>query len=354
VNQKETYAVAMSGGVDSSVAAARLVEQGHNVFGLMLRLWAAPGLTNRCCSPSDVERARRVARLLDIPFYVLDMQEPFREVVVSVFVSGYAQGITPNPCIACNRTIRWGHLLQAAQSMGASRLATGHYARLEGDARRPILRRGVDPQKDQSYVLAMLTPAQLSFAAFPIGGMTKPQVRELAKRKAFDVADRPDSQDLCFLGGRDYRGVLRALDGGTFRPGPIVDGSGRLLGEHHGLADYTIGQRKGLGIAGPEPLYVLAKDTSQNTLVVGPKSALGRTEFRAVEVNWVSGSPPMGRLRADAQVRYRAPARPATVEPVSADAVDVRLDGPAPDVTPGQYAVFYDGDRCLGGGMIAR
>ncbi|HET7010092.1 MAG TPA: tRNA 2-thiouridine(34) synthase MnmA, partial [Anaerolineales bacterium] len=332
--------------------AARLVDSGRSVFGIMLRLWSAPGSTNRCCSPADVERARRVARQLGIPFYVLDMQKPFRDHVVSVFLDGYAQGRTPNPCITCNRQVRFTNMLQAARSMGATKMATGHYARLELGPTGPILSRGLDVAKDQSYVLSMLTRNELAQAAFPLGEMTKPEVREYARRLGLAVADRPESQDLCFLGGRDYRDVLREMDGARLVPGPILDVNGNILGEHRGLADYTIGQRKGIQIAGPKALYVVAKDPDRNALVVGPRSALGRTTFRTEGVNWISHEPPVLPLSVAVQIRYRAPARPAEVIPGDDRAVEVRLHEPAPDVTPGQYAVFYDGDRCLGGGMI--
>jgi tRNA-uridine 2-sulfurtransferase len=352
VTRSAPIAVAMSGGVDSSVAAALLVEAGVPVFGIMLRLWSAPGTTNRCCSPDDVARARRVARDLEIPLYVLDMQEPFRSHVVSVFLNGYAHGITPNPCIECNRQIRWTHMLRAAESMGASKMATGHYARLDAGPDGPVLRRAIDRDKDQSYVLGMLSPRQLAMAAFPLGSLTKAEVREYARQRNLAVADRADSQDLCFLGGRDYREVLRELDGVSLAPGPILDSDGRQLGQHSGLSDYTIGQRKGLRIAGPEALYVIAKDLHRNALVVGPKTALGRTHLATGRVSWTSATPPSLPMNLSAQIRYRAPARPAEVHWLDGGGVEVELREPAPDVTPGQFAVFYDDDRCLGGGMI--
>jgi tRNA-uridine 2-sulfurtransferase len=352
MSRPASIAVAMSGGVDSSVAAALLVEAGVPVFGIMLRLWSAPGTTNRCCSPDDVARARRVSRELEIPLYVLDMQEPFRTHVVSVFLSGYAQGMTPNPCIECNRQIRWTHMLRAAESMGASKLATGHYARVDPGPDGPVLRRGLDRNKDQSYVLGMLTTHELAMAAFPIGGLTKAEVRDYARRQNLAVADRADSQDLCFLGGRDYRDVLRELDGAGASPGPILDSSGRPMGKHSGLSDYTIGQRKGIGVSGPEALYVIAKDLGRNALVVGPKKALGRTHFATGRVSWTTAKPPTLPVSLSAQIRYRAPARPAEVRWLDAGGVEVELREPAPDVTPGQFAMFYEDDRCLGGGMI--
>lgn len=345
-------AVAMSGGVDSSVAAMRLVESGQRVFGVMLRLWSAPGVTNRCCSPADVDRARRVARDLEIPFYVLDAQEPFRQSVVRVFLDGYAQGLTPNPCIECNRQIRWSHLLRAALAMGASRLATGHYARIEDTVEGVVLRRAVDRTKDQSYVLGMLGAYELSLSCFPLGSITKAEVREQARRQGLAVADRAESQDLCFLGGRDYREVLRELDGSSLSPGPILDVAGSRLGEHQGLAAYTIGQRKGIGVAGPQAYYVIEKDLARNALIVGPRAALGQTELRTGPANWVGGKAPTLPRALEVQIRYRAPARPAGVIPTDNGGLRISLREPAPDVTPGQYAVMYDGDRCLGGGVI--
>ena len=345
-------AVAMSGGVDSSVAAVRLVEAGQPVFGLMLRLWSAPGVTNRCCSPADVDRARRVARDLEIPFYVLDAQQPFRQSVVRVFLDGYAHGLTPNPCIECNRQIRWSYLLRAALAMGASRLATGHYARLKETDEGPILRRAVDRTKDQSYVLGMLGGHELSLSCFPLGSLTKTEVRAQARQQGLAVADRAESQDLCFLGGRDYREVLRELDGSSLRPGPILDVAGSPMGEHQGLAAYTIGQRKGIGVAGPQAYYVIEKDLARNALIVGPRASLGRTELRTGPANWVAGKPPSLPQELEVQIRYRAPARPATVSLTESGGMCITLQEPAVDVTPGQYAMLYDGDRCFGGGMI--
>lgn len=345
-------AIAMSGGVDSSVAAALLAESGQPVFGLMLRLWSVPGVTNRCCSPADVDRARRVAAELGIPFYVLDAQAKFRGSVVRVFLDGYTQGLTPNPCIECNRQVRWSHLLRSAIAMGASRMATGHYARVEDSPEGPILRRATDRAKDQSYVLGMLSADELSLSRFPLGTLTKTEVRELAQRRGLASADRPESQDLCFLGGRDYREVLRELDGASLVPGPILATDGRELGRHNGLPAYTVGQRKGIGIAGPEPYYVISKDVARNALIVGTRATLGRREFATAPPNWIAGRPPVLPMALDVQIRYHSPARPALVSPAPGGGLEIVLEDPAPDVTPGQYAMFYLGDRCLGGAMI--
>ncbi len=256
----ERVAVAMSGGVDSAVAAALLVEQGVDVFGVMLRLWVEDGRINRCCSPDDVAAARRTAGLLEIPFFVLDMQDRFRDEIVTFFLDGYANGGTPNPCIECNRRIRWTHLLGEARALGATHLATGHYARVEPENGKYTLLRALDHDKDQSYVLSILGQEQLGHARFPLGRLTKAEVRDYARRRSLPVAERPESQDLCFLAGQDYRDFLRTHANGGFIPGPIVGPAGEVLGQHAGLADYTIGQRKGLGIPSNTPLYVLAKD----------------------------------------------------------------------------------------------
>ena len=346
-------AVAMSGGVDSSVAAALLVDQGADVFGLMMRLWVEDGRVNRCCSPADVAGARSVAVSIGIPFYVLDMRAEFKEHVVGVFLRGYAQGITPNPCIECNRYIRWTRLLADALSLGASFLATGHYAQVvERDGKRVLLR-GVDPQKDQSYVLSVLGQSELARAVFPLGALAKSEVRAYARQRRLAIADRPESQDLCFLAGEDYRAFLQRNGADGLSPGPILDTGGKAVGEHGGLAGYTIGQRRGLGLASNEPLYVLAKDVAANTLVVGPRQSLGRTTFRTLPVNWVSGEPPEDSSRAEVQVRYRARQVACQIKLLEGGGTEVRLEQPLPDVTPGQSAVFFRGEVCLGGGVIA-
>jgi len=346
-------AVAMSGGVDSSVAAALLVEQGQPAFGIMLRLWSAgPELPNRCCSPRDMAMARRVADQLGIPFYVLDVRERFHAQVVQFFVDGYAQGITPNPCMECNRSIRWQALLEHALGLGATHLATGHYARVEQGQGGFHLLRAADRAKDQSYVLSVLGQVQLSHALFPLGDLTKPEVRAAARRLSLPVADRPESQDLCFVGGADYRTFLETQAGVQPLPGPILDEGGQRIGTHTGLSGYTIGQRKGIGISAQHPLYVLEKDPARNALVVGPRQALRRTRFLVKRVNWVS-DPPSNSLRALVQVRYRAAPVPACIENGSGpEEAAVTLEQPLHDVTPGQAAAFYDGDECLGGGII--
>jgi tRNA-specific 2-thiouridylase len=347
--------VAMSGGVDSSVAAALLKQQGYDVTGMMLRLWSETGreASNRCCTPDSMALARRVCARLDIPFYVVDAKELFYSVVVQPFLDGYAQGLTPNPCVACNRQVKWDFLLDHALALGADYLATGHYARLEQEHGRIKLLRSVDHSKDQSYVLHVLTQEKLAHALFPVGEYPKPEIRKLAASFDLPTAARSDSQDLCFLGGDDYRDFLRRNAPNIGQPGPIVTRDGKALGEHQGLAYYTIGQRKGLGVPSPVPLYVLAKDSAANTLVVGTEEELGQSELTAQDVNWISGEPPAGPFRAEVKTRYTAKEAPATVTPLEGGSrAAVRFDAPQRDITPGQVAVFYDGDLVLGGGTI--
>jgi tRNA-specific 2-thiouridylase len=346
--------VAMSGGVDSSVAAALLVEQGYEVIGLMLRLWAEPGgAANRCCTPDAVVDARRVANALGIPFYVRDYKEVFRQTVVNFFVEGYAQGVTPNPCIVCNREIRFDRLLNEALSLGADFMATGHYARIEQNAAgRYALRRGLDPAKDQSYVLYTMTQARLARILLPLGGYVKSDIRRIAEEKHLPVFDRPDSQDLCFLGSGDYRTFLQRHAPQVAQPGPIINTAGDTLGEHQGLAFYTIGQRKGLGLSAPQPLYVLRLEPAANRLVVGPAEELGQTQLTAAQVSYISGQPPAANTAVSAKIRYKAKAADAWLHPLPNDRARLTAAAPLRDVTPGQSVVFYRGDEVVGGGII--
>jgi len=366
----ERVVVAMSGGVDSSVAAALLVEQGFEVIGVMLRLWSeadgdlqlqlnpysatgTPQATNRCCSVEAIYDAQSVADRLGIPFYVINVEQPFKEQVVDLFVAEYAAGRTPNPCLACNRKIRFGYLLNYARTLGARYLATGHYARVRRDALgRYQLWRGVDRAKDQSYVLSVLGQADLDQVLFPAGEYTKPQVRALAAERGLPTASRVDSQDLCFIADGDYRRFLADHAPEAVQPGPIFDSHGRQLGTHHGLPAYTIGQRSGLGIAAAHPLYVLELDVARNALIVGAADELGRAWLRTGAVNWVAGEPPSGPFHADVQIRYRAHPAPALVTPSADGTTEARFVNPLRGVTPGQAAVFYDGEVCLGGGII--
>jgi tRNA-specific 2-thiouridylase len=358
----ERVVVAMSGGVDSSVAAALLVEQGYAVVGVMLRLWmestqdeVTGGAANRCCSLESLRDARSVADLLGIPFYVINAEEPFRDWVVESFVQEYAEGRTPNPCLICNRRIRFGYLLEYARSLGAGYLATGHYARVRlGSDGKFELRRGADSRKDQSYVLSILGQEVLRRALFPVGEYSKAQVRELAAMRGLPTASRTESQDLCFVADGDYRGFIARWASDSVRPGPILDRHGRRLGRHRGLPFYTVGQRSGLGIAGPHPLYVLELCPESNALVVGPAQELERRRLRTGTVNWISGDSPPGPILAEVQIRYRARPVPATVIPRSDTSADVCLSEPLRGITPGQAAVFYQGETCLGGGTIMR
>ena len=348
--------VAMSGGVDSSVAAALLKQQGYQVTGTMLRLWSEPGKdgSNRCCTPDAMAMARRVAAKLDIPFYAVDAREVFHSTVVRAFLEGYAAGNTPNPCLVCNRLIRWGVLREHALALGAEYFATGHYVRrrtVEGG--RIELLRAVDRTKDQSYVLHVLNQEQLSYSLFPVGEIPKVEIRRIAETFDLPTATRPDSQDLCFLAGEDYRDFIRRNAPEIFQPGAIVTHEGKVLGQHGGLANYTIGQRKGLGLSPARPLYVLGKNISTNTLIVGPEDDLGSCELTAVEVRWISGEPPAGPFRAEVKVRYTAQEVPAELTPLEAGSIcRVRFDAPVRGITPGQAAVFYNGEVVVGGGTI--
>jgi len=347
--------VAMSGGVDSSVAAALLKEQGYEVIGMMLRLWSEPGKeeSNRCCTPDSIAQARRVAALLDIPFYVVDAKDVFRETVVEYFLEGYARGETPNPCLVCNQKIRWTFLLDHALALGAEYMATGHYVRLRSAVKGQIeLLRAVDRNKDQSYVLHVLNQEKLKYALFPVGDYPKPEIRQIAERYGLPTASRKDSQDLCFLAGEDYRNFLQRNASEMLKPGELVTRAGKSIGQHDGLANYTIGQRKGLGVASPVPLYVLGKNAENNTVIVGTKEELGSLELIAHNVNWLSGESPREPFRAEVKIRYTAKEAEAWVKPNGENQAQVTFDAPQRDITAGQAAVFYQGDVMIGGGII--
>ncbi|MER2600583.1 MAG: tRNA 2-thiouridine(34) synthase MnmA [Caldilineales bacterium] len=359
--------IAMSGGVDSSLAAALLREQGHEVIGVMMRLWAetgpGTGSSNKCCSLEAVNDARRVADQLDIPFYLINVEQPFKQRVVDFTVASYLAGETPNPCVQCNRHIRFDYLYNYAMSLGADYLATGHYARIavnsgklaasEETTPNYSLLTGLDPAKDQSYVLHVLTPEKLAHVLFPVGEYTKPQVREMAAARGLPSASRHDSQDLCFLADGDYRRFLRDWSPeGAIAPGPIVDSSGRTLGQHDGLPFYTVGQRKGIGVAAAEPLFVLRLEPAENTVVIGPAAELGRVTLTAHSINWITGAPPAAEIAGQVKIRYRARPADAQITPLPAGRAAVRFAQPLRDITRGQAAVFYQGEVCLGGGLI--
>ncbi len=355
MSNRTRVVVAMSGGVDSSVAAALLVRQGYDVVGMMLRLWSEPGkeFSNRCCTPAAMAMARRVSAQLGIPFYAVDAKEVFREKVVQFFIDSYTQGDTPNPCLVCNRQVRWEFLLQRALALGASLMATGHYVRLERDDQGGArLLKAVDSLKDQSYVLHVLGQEQLAHAVFPLGEYTKPQVRQLARDFGLPVAERAESQDLCFLAEDDYRSFLQRNAPGIENPGAILTREGKEIGRHQGLAFYTIGQRKGLGVPSMVPLYVLEKDIQNNSLIVGSLEQLGKRMLTAGRLNWISGEAPGQKFRAQVKIRYKAQPAWAEVTLLPGAEAQVSFDQPMRDITPGQAAVFYDGEYVLGGGII--
>ena len=353
---QKTVAVGMSGGVDSSVAAALLVEQGYKVIGIMLRLWSDPGSSaeNACCTPDSMAIARRVAGRLGIPFYAIDAQDDFFSSVVQPFINGFAGGITPNPCLLCNRQIRWGRMLEEARNFGCDYLATGHYAQVihqPGQASR--LLKGLDQSKDQSYVLARLSQEQLSATILPLGGLTKIQVREIAHRYKFASADRPDSQDLCFLGNRSIQSFLTEHSPASMATGDIIDLEGHILGKHNGLPLYTIGQRKGIRVSADEPYYVYRKDMVTNTLIVTTRDQLGNASFALQDLIWTLGNPPDESIPYDVKIRYRAQQAECRIH-TSSNGVRVTLTEPLVDITPGQAAVFYLKDEVIGSGIIAQ
>jgi tRNA-specific 2-thiouridylase len=357
--QRERIIVGMSGGVDSAVSAALLVEQGYDVVGMMLQLWRDSDTNGKSSELHEainehIRDLKLITRQLNIPLEIVNARESFFRTVVEPFVSGYERGITPNPCLACNPQLKFARLLDEAQFWGASKVASGHYARIQRTENGNVeLYKGRDAKKDQSYVLALIPQAMLQKVVLPLGEYTKEDVREYARRHGIQVAAKTESQDLCFIADGNYREFLRTRGIKNNRPGPIRLCSGEVIGEHSGLPDYTIGQRKGIGIAWSEPLYVIAKDVGTNSLVVGVRSELGNTAISVRNVNWISGSPPDNTLRVEVKIRYRADPAPALVVPAGYNRADVRLEQPLDDVTPGQGAVFYQGDRVIGGGIIA-
>jgi tRNA-specific 2-thiouridylase len=356
-----TVVVAMSGGVDSSVAAALLVEQGYNCIGVMMRLWAetgeGEGSTNKCCSLESVHDARQVAESLGIPFYLINVEEPFKRNVVDFFIDGYSRGVTPNPCLECNRHIRFDYLLNYARRLGADYLATGHYARLlqQTMTARCICSRVWTRARIRATCSACWARRNWPTCSFPSANTPRRRCGASPQARGLPVASKHDSMDLCFIFDDDYRRFLRTWAADAMQPGPIVDRSGRAYGEHAGLPGYTIGQRKGLQISGAaEPVYVVELDYRRNTLVVGPVAELEQRRLVADRVNWTQDAPPPAGTPAQCKIRYKAQAVDCTLYPLPGDRVQVQFAAPQRNIAPGQGAVFYAGDECLGGGIIER
>jgi tRNA-specific 2-thiouridylase len=374
MSSNTTIAVAMSGGVDSSTAAAILAHSGDSVVGLTLQLWDQTRLAGkhgipdapkagRCCSIDDVYDARRVAEHLGIPYYVVNQEERFERDVVRPFVDEYLAGRTPIPCSLCNNHLKFDQLLNTARSIGAERIATGHYAVNEYDATRDggrgrwILKRPADLAKDQTYFLFGLTQEQLSRTLFPLGRITKPEVRNVARERGLRLAEKPDSQEICFIPGGDYKQFLTAYleEQGEAMPestGELVASSGEVIGHHEGIFNFTVGQRKGLKVSSPSPLYVLNIDQASHRVTVGADAELATKTLRARQLNWISIAELTAPMRVRAKIRHRHEPAWATLEPAGPDEVVATFDEPQRAVTPGQSAVFYDGDEVVGGGWI--
>jgi len=349
--------VAMSGGVDSSVAASLLAEAGHEVIGLSMQLYdqrASPSEFGSCCSLDDLHDARRVAAAIGIPHYLVNFEEKFRETVVANFVSEYAAGRTPIPCVHCNADLKFATLVERAAGLDAAWVATGHYARVvfDEDSRRYRLLRGADPEKDQSYFLFSLTQDQLAHAMFPVGHLTKPEVRAAAARLGLAVADKPDSHEICFVPDGQAADFVERRIGDARRDGDIVDQDGKILGQHRGVHRFTIGQRKHLGLSTGTPMYVLKLEPADARVVVGTRDALGGVELVASQVNWVAGAPPPEPSRLTVRIRHRHKDAPAVVTADGGARAHVRFDDPQTAITPGQAVVFYDGEEVVGGGWI--
>lgn len=350
--------VAMSGGVDSSVVAGLLARQGYEVIGITLQLYdhgAAISRKGACCAGQDIHDARSVAERLGIPHYVLDYESRFRQSVIDEFADSYVRGETPIPCIRCNQRVKFRDLLQTARDLGADCLATGHYVqRVVSEDGQTQLLRGADPRRDQSYFLYATTAEQLEYLRFPLGHMEKPEVRRLAEEFGLAVADKPDSQDICFVPNGDYASVVTKLRPEAAEPGEIVDEAGRVLGRHDGVIHFTVGQRKGIGVAGPEPLYVLRLDAAKRQVVVGPKAALARSVVYLRELNWLGDPIPEAGLDVSVKLRSAQPAVAARIFADQNNAARLELFEPEYGIAPGQAGVVYAGERLLGGGWIAR
>lgn len=352
----------MSGGVDSSVAAALLVEAGYEVIGITMNIWPSAKTAEEaerfggCCSLSATDDAKKVAYRLGIPHYTFDFREIFKQEVIEDFVSEYRRGRTPNPCIRCNQFVKFQALLHKAMAIGADYVATGHYARIEfDDAKgRYLLKKGLDRSKDQSYVLYVLTQDQMAHTLFPIGHLTKDETRRKAAKLGLSVAEKKESQEICFVPDKNYPKFVGEYVPGSERPGPIYDKQGNVLGVHKGIIHYTIGQRKGLGISSPVPLYVIAIKEEEDAIIVGTKEDLGKTTLVAYDVNMISIPELIEPMNVKAKIRYKAPESPATISPMPEGRVKVEFEHPQAAITPGQAVVFYEGDIVVGGGTIER
>ncbi|AGT08325.1 tRNA 2-thiouridine(34) synthase MnmA [Paracoccus aminophilus] len=352
--------VAMSGGVDSSVVAAHLAAEGYDVIGVTLQLYdhgAALAKKGACCAGQDIHDARRVAERVGFPHYVLDYENKFRESVIEEFADAYLAGATPVPCIRCNERVKFRDLLETAKDLDADCMATGHYIRRTVGAHGPELHMAADPQRDQSYFLFSTTPEQLSFLRFPLGGLaSKAETREMATQYGLAIADKPDSQDICFVPNGDYASVIEKLRPGAADPGEIVDLDGNVLATHRGVIHYTIGQRRGLGIGGlGDPLYVVRLDPDARRVIVGPKEALRTKIVPVTEVNWLGDGPFEGEIQISARIRSTRPPRPAILRATGSNRAEIELLDPEEGVSPGQACVFYapDSTRVLGGGWIS-
>ncbi len=348
--------IAMSGGVDSSLAAKLTKEAGYECIGCTMRLYDNEDIgidrENTCCSLEDIEDARSIAFKIGIPYYVFNFQEEFQKNVVLPFVRSYECGITPNPCIDCNRYMKFDKLFERAKILGCNYVVTGHYARIDYDRDRFFLKKSLDETKDQSYVLYSMTQDQLRHTLFPLGGLTKAKVRALAEENGFVNASKPDSQDICFVPDRDYAAFLERYSGKPYPEGDFIDTSGKILGKHKGTVHYTIGQRKGLGIAFGKPMYVKSIHVSDNTVTLAEDDELYGSTLTAGEFNWISGRAPKKEIRCSAKIRYRHKEQPAQAIPLPDGRVKVVFDSPQRAITPGQAVVLYDGDVVLGGGRI--